>query len=333
MRGDTTLSAESAAGAAVGASLELAFSLDGISKEYGSRPVLTEVSLSAPRGSAFGLLGPNGAGKTTLIRVLTGLLTPSRGSVRLLDEPLTARSADTLRARVGVQCDGNLYDLLSLRDNLAIWGDLFGLGRERRDRRIVEVLELFGLSDRADDPVGSFSKGMRQKAAVARAMLHEPELLILDEPTAGLDPEAAADLIENLSTLLRTREVTVLICTHQLQGLETLCDQVGILVAGRMRVAGAVDDLIRARWPRLDVDFTVEGPMAAARQVLAEASQVPPLDLPDGGVRVELGSSRDVPAVVARLVEAGADVLAAVPRRHTIEDLYFATIDDDGSDR
>ncbi|AZZ48433.1 ABC transporter ATP-binding protein [Rathayibacter rathayi] len=297
----------------------------GLTKTLGARTVVDDVSFSLRRGSAFGLLGPNGAGKTTTVRLLTGLLTPTAGSVELFGEALTASSADRLRHRIGVQTDGNLYDLLTVRDNLTAWGELFGMRKAHRNARIDEVLELFGLSDRADDVLGSFSKGMRQKVAIARAMLHEPDVLFLDEPTSGLDPEAAADLIGHLSSLTASSEVAVVICTHQLQGLETLCDSIGILDSGRLVASGPVTQLLEQRWPDTTVQLTVDGDPAAALAIIARAASAPPAS-DDGVVTLRVRSEADVPALVQALVAGGVRLTSIIPRRHTIEEYYFTTI-------
>ncbi|KZX22203.1 ABC transporter ATP-binding protein [Rathayibacter tanaceti] len=297
----------------------------GLTKTLGGRTVVDDVSFSLRRGSAFGLLGPNGAGKTTTVRLLTGLLTPTAGSVELFGEALTAASADHLRHRIGVQTDGNLYDLLTVRDNLTAWGELFGMPTARRNARIDEVLELFGLSDRADDVLGSFSKGMRQKVAIARAMLHEPDVLFLDEPTSGLDPEAAADLIGYLSSLTASSDVAVVICTHQLQGLETLCDSIGILDRGRLVASGPVAQLLEQRWPDTTVQLTVEGDPAAALAIVDRLASAPG-STDDGVMTLRVAGEAEVPALVEALVAGGVRITSIVPRRHTIEEYYFTTI-------
>ena len=240
---------------------EVAVSAEGLTKRFDDRLVVSDLSFRVGRGQAFGLLGPNGAGKTTTVRLLTGLLTPDAGTVTLFDERVHAGNADALRNRIGVQTDTNLYETLSARENLRAWGSLYGLRQPALGRRIDAVLETMGLSHRADSLVGEFSKGMRQKLAVGRAILHEPEMLFLDEPTAGLDPEAAADLIANLTEMMRDHRTSVIICTHQLHGLETLCDEIGIIRSGSLLTAGGVDDLV------LVADDAAEAPVVRASEL------------------------------------------------------------------
>ena len=298
-----------------------------LSKRFGSREAVSDLSFSVGQGRAFGLLGPNGAGKTTTVRLLTGLIGATHGEITLFGERLTRGNADALRARIGVQTDTNLYESLSARDNLRTWGELYGLSARAVARRTDEVLEVMDLSDRADSLVGELSKGMRQKLSVARAVLHEPELLFLDEPTAGLDPEAAEDLIAYLTEMIRAMRTTVIICTHQLHGLEQLVSDVGILHGGRLAVAGDVDDLLRRRWPLHRYSVTVaEHRDRAAGIVSGLVSSVE-----DGAAssRVDFAveDRETVSAVVAALVADRIPVRAVVPRDPTLRDLYFATLE------
>ena len=303
-----------------------------LSKHFGSREAVSDLSLHVAPGRAFGLLGPNGAGKTTTVRMLTGLLASDGGSVTLFGETLTRTNADALRARVGVQTDTNLYEALTVRDNLRAWGELYGLTAAAVARRTAEVLEVLDLSDRIDSLVGELSKGMRQKLSVGRAVLHEPELLFLDEPTAGLDPEAAVDLIDYLRQMTRSLHTTVIICTHQLHGLEALCDDVGILKNGRLVAVGDVKQLLRERWPRHDYQITVDGDSGMAAQVVATALGGPAAEAvhvaPDGHLDVSVDDEDAISILVEALVRNGLRVRAVVPQRPTLHDLYFAAIND-----
>ncbi|MCV2396196.1 ABC transporter ATP-binding protein [Actinotalea sp. M2MS4P-6] len=309
---------------------DLTVSASGLTKRFGTRAVVSDLSFGVAKGHAFGLLGPNGAGKTTTVRLLTGLLTPDAGAVTLFGEPLDASNADALRRRIGVQTDTNLYDTLSARENLRAWGALYGIDRNRLDERIGDVLGVLGLSDRADSLVGELSKGMRQKLAVGRAVMHEPELLFLDEPTAGLDPEASADLIGYLKEMIRSLSTTVIICTHQLHGLEALCDEIGMIKGGRLLTSGTVQDLLHARWPEHRFSLTVGGDVARAREVVS--SLVGPGLEPgaDGELAFVTTDAELVPAIVAALVRHDVPVKTVVPHRRTIEQFYFATLDEDG---
>jgi ABC-2 type transport system ATP-binding protein len=301
----------------------------GLTKLFGRREVVSELSFQASTGRAFGLLGPNGAGKTTTVRLLTGLLIPSRGSVTLFGQALSRSNADALRARIGVQTDTNLYEALSVRDNLRTWGELYGLTSRAIERRVDEVLQVLGLSDRVDSLVGELSKGMRQKLSVGRAVLHEPDLLFLDEPTAGLDPEASADLIDYLKEMIRTLHTTVIICTHQLQGLESLCDDVGILKDGRLVVAGEVRRLLHQRWPERRYLLAVDGDVVSAQRIVTSlVGGSVEIAATDGNLRFSMANEESISPVVAALVRNQIQIRAVIPQQPTIQDLYFATINE-----
>ena len=301
----------------------------GLTKLLGGREVVSELSFQASTGRAFGLLGPNGSGKTTTVRLLTGLLIPSRGSVTLFGQVLAGSNADALRARIGVQTDTNLYETLSVRDNLRTWGELYGLTSRAVERRIDEVVQVLGLSDRADSLVGELSKGMRQKLSVGRAVLHEPDLLFLDEPTAGLDPEASADLIAYLKEMIRTLHTTVIICTHQLQGLQSLCEDIAILKNGRLVVAGEVRQLLHQRWPERRYLLAVDGDLASAQRiVISLVGGSVEVDATEANLRCCVADQESISAVVAALVRNQIHVRAVIPQKPTIQDLYFATIND-----
>lgn len=299
----------------------------GLSKRFGERDVVSDLTFSVAPGHAFGLLGPNGSGKTTTVRLLTGLLTPDRGEVALFGERVTRTGSDELRRRIGVQTDTNLYETLSARENLRTWGALYGIPRRELDDRIDAVLTVLGLQERAGSLVGEFSKGMRQKLSVGRAVMHEPELLFLDEPTAGLDPEAAADLIDYLKRMIRSLHTTVIICTHQLHGLESLCDDIGIIRQGRLLTAGPVADLLARRWPERRRQLTVGGDTARAGEVVASVTGRAP-DADSAGRLGFVAGEDAVAEVVAALVRADIPVHAVVPEVPTIEHLYFATLEE-----
>lgn len=257
----------------------------GLTRRFGGRVAVSAVDLTVHRGRVVGVLGPNGSGKSTTVRMLTGLLRPSAGSVELFGEPVTPRSAPRLRTRIGVQTEANLYARLTVAENLRTWAELHGVARGRIDGRLEEVLEIVGLTSRLSAPVGALSKGLRQKAKIARALVAEPELLFLDEPTAGLDPASAIDVLEHLAKLRARGDTTIVLCTHQLHGLEELCDDVVMLDRGRVVAAGEVSDLLTAYWPEREYVIRLDDPTVADRVVadlrsqgvdVAEAQRVDP---------------------------------------------------------
>lgn len=299
-------------------------SAENLTRRYDDRVVVDDLSFSVTQGRAFGLLGPNGAGKTTTVRLLNGLIRPSSGTVTVFGETLTAHNAARLRERVGVQTDTELYGTLTARENLATWGEMYGVRGQRLRRRVDDILDIMHLSARADTLVGGFSKGMRQKVAVGRALIHEPELLYLDEPTAGLDPEATADLLSYLRSMIARTNTTVIFCTHQLHGLESLCEDVGVMVDGRMAASGAVDRLITDRWPHPTARFRTDD-AARSQQILQRVPGVVSVSH-DGELLVTCDSNAAIAAGIAALVGAGIAVYSAEPERRSIQDLYFATV-------
>ena len=292
-----------------------------------AHPSVDGLTLHVSEGDLFGLLGPNGAGKTTILSVLCGLCPYDTGEVKIggLDVRCEMRR---IRRMIGiVPQEIALYPELTLRENLRFWGELHGLSTADIDRRVSDLAQRFALSERLDSRVGEFSKGMTLKAVIARTLLPSPDVVFLDEPTAGLDPEAAESLLAYLRTIANGG-TSLFVCTHQLHGFEGLCDRIGILVDGRLVVEGVVEDLIADRWPDQWLDMRTDDP-GRAREALASVgiSGVPE----KGTVHACVGSAERAHVAVRAVVGAGVRLDAAVPRRHTLKELYFATIEEKAS--
>jgi len=212
-------------------------------RRFGEIRAVEDLDLEIPMGSIFGLLGPNGSGKTTTVRLLLGLLEPSSGSAQVLGYD-TRSESDRIRQESGalLEHDG-LYERLTAEDNLDFYGRLWRLQEPERRIRIEDLLRHIGLWDRRRERVSTWSKGMKQKLAVARALLHRPRLVFLDEPTTGLDPLAAVALREELGQLARKEGVTVFLNTHYLAEAEKLCDLVGVIRNGRLAAVGTVGEV------------------------------------------------------------------------------------------
>jgi ABC-2 type transport system ATP-binding protein len=220
--------------------MDNAIHLDRVNKSLGGRPILKNISLDVGRGSIFGFLGPNGAGKTTTIRIILGLFKADSGTVEVMGRDAVF---DEARRALGfvLEADG-LYENNSARDNLELYCRLYGYDASARSRRIEEVLKLVGLVDRAGDKVSSYSKGMRQKLAIARAMVHDPELYILDEPTAGIDPSGQVEMRETILEL-KDRGKTVFLSSHNLDEVQRICDRVALINRGEIRLQGTLEEL------------------------------------------------------------------------------------------
>jgi ABC-2 type transport system ATP-binding protein len=226
-------------------------------RDFGTIRAVDGISLTVQPGTVFGFLGPNGAGKTTTIRLLLGLLAPSSGQSEVLGlNPQT--NGNLVRERCGALLEHNgLYERLSAYDNLDFYGRIWHIPSVERQMRIKDLLNNLELWDRRDETVGNWSRGMKQKLAVARTLLHRPTLIFLDEPTAGLDPLASATLREDLANLAQREGVTIFLTTHNLSEAEKLCQQVAVIRQGKLVAAGSPDELRRSSGkPRLEISGT-----------------------------------------------------------------------------
>jgi len=216
--------------------------LEHLVKRFGDKVAVDDVSLEVRAGEILGFLGPNGAGKTTTIRMLVGLLQPTSGTVRVAGHDVQAQPLKAKAACGYVPDEPNLYAKLTGRELLRLVGDLYGLERAQAERRAEELLRLFDLSAAADDTFDSYSHGMRQKTALAAALVHDPRVLVLDEPTVGLDPKSAR-LIKDILRQMAERGAAVFLSTHILEIAEHMCDRIGIIDHGRLIAAGTMDEL------------------------------------------------------------------------------------------
>jgi len=218
-----------------------AISLQKVSKSLGNREILKNISFTVEPGDIFGYLGPNGAGKTTTIRVILGLFSPNSGKVSILGEDV---SRDEIRAKVGfvLEADG-LYDNLTAYENLDYYCQLYDVPQAKD--KIEEMLRLVDLLDRALDKVAAYSKGMRQKLALARAMVHEPELLILDEPTAGVDPSGQIEVRDIILNMAHKRGKTIFLSSHNLDEVQRICNRIALIDKGEIKIYGELEKLRR----------------------------------------------------------------------------------------
>jgi ABC-2 type transport system ATP-binding protein len=299
-----------------------------LTRRFGDRVAVDGLSFELARGEIFALLGPNGAGKTTTLRMLGGLIAPTSGMVRVHGEPLDASTATRLRGCIGFLTEApGLWDRLSVWRNLSVYARLYGL--EAPDRAVRASLEMFGLADRAHEPAAQLSRGLRQRVALARALIHDPDIVLLDEPTAGLDPASARDL-RAIVVRLREEGRAVLLSTHNLDEVERVADRVAV-VRGRL-VALDTPAALRARLfgSRLRVRFTT--PAREWGDVLRGCGIT---DVRFDGASASIGidgSTIDTPGIVRRLVEAGAGLEAVMPEAPTLEQVYLRLIGDAGQD-
>lgn len=299
-----------------------AIAVENLTHSFGERRAVDGLSFTVRTGEVFGLLGPNGAGKTTSVRLLNGLYRPAAGQIRVLGlDPFSA--GREVRQRCGVLTETPaLYERLSGRDNLEFFGRLAGLEGSALRQRVNELLENFDLAQRGGDKVAVYSKGMKQRMALARALLARPEVLYLDEPTAGLDPESALQVRDLIQSIREREGHTVFLCTHHLEEAERLCDRLAVMHTGRFLALGSLADLARQYQPGIWVEIELAEPMSVPFSgrglpgVLSLETGYPIL-------RVQVESQAAVPALVSQLVAAGAQLLRVEPVRVTLEEIYF----------
>jgi ABC-2 type transport system ATP-binding protein len=300
-------------------------------RDFGNVRALNGLSLEVPRGIVFGFLGPNGAGKTTAIRSFLGLLAPTSGSAEVLGFDVS-RDAESIRERCGALLEHpGLYERLSAEENLEFHARAWRMGRSARRSRIRELLAHAGLWDRRHEPVGHWSRGMKQKLAVSRAILHDPELVFLDEPTSGLDPVSTAALRDDLAALATRDGVTVFLTTHNLAEAERLCAQVGVVRHGRLVALGAPAEL-RANVDGDRVTVTGRGMDAALLAELVDRALVASAELRTNTMRARLGHGCSAAPLVAFLVERGVAVEEVSRERATFEETFLELIHDRGDD-
>lgn len=298
---------------------------NGLTRRFGEVTALDGVSFSIPAGQVVGLLGHNGAGKTTTIRLLNGLLSPSSGSARTLGRD-PWEEGPAVRARSGVLTETpSLDERMTARESLRFWAELWNVPREEVTQRIGDLLERFDLAARADDRVGGYSRGMRQRLALTRTLLHDPPLLFLDEPTAALDPIASINVRDMVRTLAAGGERTILICTHNLAEAQELCDRVIILRRGRVVADGTPAQVTDAASIPVGVEIEVDADHAEDAMRIAAARAPGGATSPGPGLMRLDGLARDaIPILVAELVAAGASIYRVSPEQVTLEDAYVA---------
>lgn len=297
-----------------------------LQRTFGANRAVDGMTFHVEPGEVFGLLGPNGAGKTTSVRLLNGILPPSGGSARVFGlDPAT--DGERVRRQTGVLTETpSHYERLTARENLEFFGTLADIPEQALGSRVLRILSFFGLESRANDKVETFSKGMKQRLALARALIHEPPLLFLDEPTSGLDPEAAQQVNDLIANLGRRNGQTVVLATHNLLDAQRLCDRVAILNKGRILAMGSLKELARKLWPVTWVDVTLFNG-ASAESALASIQAlrgVRQVSAEKESLAIQVEAEEVIPQVVSALASNQFPILKVNPRDYTLEDIYFA---------
>jgi ABC-2 type transport system ATP-binding protein len=298
--------------------------VEHLTKQFGQRVAFEDVSFSVRKGEVFGFLGPNGAGKTSTVRTLSTLVAPTSGKASVAGIVLDGKHDIEIRKRISVMTEvPGLYLRLSVAENLVFFAGLYGY-RDAQPR-IERALEAVNLTSRASDLCGSLSKGLRQRVGLARALLSDPEIVFLDEPTAGLDPVASLE-VHDLINALRSKGVTVFLTTHRLDEAEKLCDRVAILNT-TLRTVGRIDDL-RQRMFRKSILVSTASPLADPQGLFSSIESVASWSQAESGgyVLIVSDARTAAPAVTRALVAAGADLLSLVEVRHSLEEVYLELV-------
>jgi ABC-2 type transport system ATP-binding protein len=297
-----------------------------LSKQFHDFWAVDGVNLSVQAGQILALLGQNGAGKTTTVRMLTALLTPTRGWARVAGHDIVKNGRD-VRASIGVLTEQHgLYTRMSANEYLEFFGQVYGLNSSQRVLRRDQLLEYFGLAEAAHRRIGEYSKGMRQKLALARAMMHDPGVLLLDEPTSAMDPESAR-LVRDEIARLKSSKRTLVLCSHNLTEVESLADQIAIIYRGKILKIGTLDEL------KIDVLGIPEYEIKFAQDWDSSG-----LELPDGvsllsraanSLKVRIERPNEInPVVMKRLSAMSAPVLAFQEEPRTLEQVYLKVMSD-----
>jgi ABC-2 type transport system ATP-binding protein len=294
----------------------------GLTKFYGHKLGCSDITLSVPRGCIFGFLGPNGAGKSTFVKMMVGLISPTSGEARILGQPV---GDFTARARVGLLPENFRYqDWLTPLELMDFHGRLAGMERPVIAERAVHVLRRVGLAEEQDAKIRSFSKGMQQRLGLACALLSDPELLFLDEPSSALDPIGRHDVREIL-VQERERGATVFLNSHLLSEVETICDEVAVIDHGRLVQSGRLADLLAGP---CEVEIDLAEPLSDSAR--SAVSGVGGAVIEALGTRIDIGCPAEeaIPALVTRLAAAGALISGVSRRRRTLEALFLEAVEE-----
>lgn len=294
---------------------------EDLTKYFDKFKAVEGVNINVPPGKVLALLGQNGAGKTTTVRMLTSILAPTRGWARISGYDVVQKPAE-VRASVGVLTEMHgLYTRMTALEYLEFFGEVYGLDKTRRQRRIDDLLSYFGLAEAAKRRTGEYSKGMRQKLALARALIHEPPVLLLDEPTSAMDPESAQLVREEIARL-KSSQRSIIICTHNLAEAEMLADKIAIIYRGRILLQGTLDELRRKLLGTPEYEVCFSGKWALNGLESIQGLRVS--ETTETGFRFETEQADLTnPALLKRLIEQNAPVVTIHPVARSLEQVYL----------
>jgi ABC-2 type transport system ATP-binding protein len=297
-------------------------SLEHVNKELGKRQILKDVTMAVKQGDIFGYLGPNGAGKTTTIRIILGLLTATSGKVSLLGQDV---QVNNVRQKIGfvLEADG-LYDNLSAYDNLLYYARLYDIPQP--SQKVDKVLKQVGLAERGKDKVATYSKGMRQRLALARAMAPDPEVLVLDEPNAGVDPTGQIEIRQLMLDMIHKEKKTILLSSHNLDEVQRICNRIALIHKGQIRLYGELEQFKREMGQG---GLLIETAEAVPQTILVELQTMPDVSVreqKDGILILNIGKTVDVSTIVTLFATRGVKIEQVKKQEASLEDMYTAIV-------
>jgi len=301
-----------------------AVTTENLSKTYtGGKRAVDKVCINLEQGEVFGFLGPNGAGKTTTVKLLNGTLSPTEGSCRVFDIDPSARPEQVHQFSGVVTEHAQMYDNLTGFQNLVFYGTLFGANAADSEKRALALLCQLELTDAKDRKLAAYSTGMRQRLSLARAMMHRPKILFLDEPTAGLDPESVLSVNNMIKRLAEDEGATVFLCTHQLRYAQEICSSYGLIDDGALLAAGSLDELRSLVFSGMTVSIEADRFPAGAPYMPTESPGKTGKRRYDVNVQTE----DEIPLLVKRIVDEGGNVYHVSARRLSLEEIYFSLLE------
>jgi ABC-2 type transport system ATP-binding protein len=300
-----------------------AIEVNNLRKSFGNLQAVQGVDFVVPQGEILSLLGPNGAGKSTAISMLSGLIAPSDGDAFIMGYSVTSQPKSA-KERLGVvPQDIALYPDLSARENLLFWGKMYDLRGSNLKQRVNEVLEMIGLTERQKDRVGKFSGGMKRRVNIAAALMHKPDVVIMDEPTVGIDPQSRRHILDNVKELNR-QGMTVLYTTHYMEEAAELSDHIAIMDQGKIIAFGTHDELIKMVGEQTRIDLTFNAEVEAIIPAWKEIEGVTGLDASDGKVTALVDdSNRALPRLLEVAAQGGVRVLSVDIKEPNLESVFL----------
>ena len=296
--------------------------LEHVNKELGKRQILKDVTMAVKQGDIFGYLGPNGAGKTTTIRIILGLLAATSGKVSLLGQDV---QVDKVRKKIGfvLEADG-LYDNLTASENLLYYARLYDIPQPAQ--KVEKVLKQVGLSERARDKVATYSKGMRQRLALARAIAPDPEILVLDEPTAGVDPTGQIEIRQLMLDMIQKEHKTILLSSHNLDEVQRICNRIALIHKGQIRLYGELEQFKREMGQGGLVIETTETVPAAILDELLKLQDVSVREQKDHALILNIGKNVEVSGIITLFASRGVKIEQVKKQEASLEDMYTAIV-------